>query len=204
MSDNSKKSSSKVVEEAAAAIPVEHRSEYSVAYILFGILSTVGLLVGATQYYLTHHEKLGLFKIPKLPTAADRLAYALQLQVLSLVPFFLSLNHVTHIRLTNSKARNPLAGNEHLVERANRVLRNTTEQLVFSFINITAFSTLAPQKYLCLLPLLVAFFVVGRLLFAAGYLFGHPKHRVYGVVMTMLPTVVLFHYNLIKVVGGLF
>ncbi|MDN5249188.1 MAG: hypothetical protein QWI73_03725 [Alphaproteobacteria bacterium] len=53
------------------------------------------------------------------------------------MPFFLLLNHVTHIRLTNSKARNPLAGNEHLVERANRVLRNTTEQLIFSFINVT-------------------------------------------------------------------
>lgn len=187
-----------------SSIPASHKEEYGVLYIAFGIITTGGLLLAITQYYLTHHQKLGLFKIPKLPTTADRLAYALQLQVLSLVPFFLSLNHVTHIRLTNSKARNPLAGNEHLVERANRVLRNTTEQLIFSFINITAFSTLAPAKYLCLLPLLVAFFVFGRLLFAAGYLLGHPKHRVYGVVMTMLPTVVLFHYNLVKVVGGLF
>lgn len=197
MSDTKKKSTN-------SSIPAEHQKEYSLLYIVFGIITTGGLLVAVTQYYLTHHQKLGFFKIPKLPTTADRLAYALQLQVLSLIPFFLSLNHVTHIRVTNSKARNPLAGNEHLVERANRVLRNTTEQLIFSFINITAFSTLAPTKYLCLLPLLVAFFVLGRLLFAAGYLFGHPKHRVYGVAMTMLPTVVIFHYNLVKVVSGLF
>src|SRR5699024_506226 len=115
-------------------------------------------------------------------------------------PFFISWQHVGMTRFSNPACRNPLSGNEHFVELPNRILRNTVEQLLFSLVNVTAFATLVPERYLCLVPYLVFLFVLGRIVFMVGNMI-HPKHRVYGVILTFMPTTVVFNYNLAKLSG---
>ncbi|MFQ3787111.1 hypothetical protein [Halomonas sp. A29] len=68
-------------------------------------------------------------------------------------------------------------------------LQNTLEQAVLAAGFYLAFASLVAGAWLTLIPVSVAFFVIGRVLFLRGYRRG-AEGRALGMVLTMTPTLV--------------
>lgn len=163
-----------------------------------GTLGVCFLVLGAIYYaYRNHYDQLG-FTNPRFQSIADRLFYTLRLEIFAVIPIFVSIHHVLYLRITNPLVHNPLQGNEHITELANRILTNTIEQYVFHLANILIFASIIPETLNYLIRFIVFCYVFGRFLYFIGYQV-HPKYRGCGFIFTLTPTTVVFFYNLIKV-----
>lgn len=125
---------------------------------------------------------------------ADRIAFTLRHQLPGLVAIAASLIHVSLSRLL-TLAINPFSGNEHVIEKANRILVNTIEHFILNAGNQLILATYLPENQLKLIPLLSATFFVGRLAFAIGYL-KSPLYRTVGFQLTVVPTLAALGYNI--------
>lgn len=84
-------------------------------------------------------------------------------------------------------AKDPLKGQEALVQKDKNFLQNTLEQLVvFVLITLALMSYLEGDE-MRLIPLYSFIFVVGRVLFRIGY----PSHRTFGFTMNLLSSTFL-------------
>lgn len=72
-----------------------------------------------------------------------------------------------------------------------RYNQNTLEQVVLACIAWTSLAISLPIAQLTLIPAMASLFAVGRGAFWIGYLI-HPMGRVFGMVITVLPTVASF------------
>lgn len=70
------------------------------------------------------------------------------------------------------------------------LLQNTLEQLALAFPVYLSCSFIYPSRFLGAIPATAAMFLVGRLLFFAGYSNGAPS-RAFGFALTFYPTVLL-------------
>jgi uncharacterized membrane protein YecN with MAPEG domain len=137
--------------------------------------------------------RLGINRV-HLHSMADRMTWTLRHQLLGLIAIAISILHVSLTR-ASTLAINPLAGQEHLVEKANRILTNTIEQYILSAGNQLILATHLPEAHLKIIPLISITFLIGRVLFLAGYL-NSPNHRGLGFVITFLPTIGALGYNI--------
>jgi hypothetical protein len=81
-------------------------------------------------------------------------------------------------------------------------LQNTLEQTVVAAGFYFAFAALAGGPWLALLPIAVVCFIVGRVLFYAGYRRG-AKGRSFGMALTMMPSVLGYIIVAFLVISGL-
>ncbi|KAI1289555.1 hypothetical protein HDE_08957 [Halotydeus destructor] len=125
---------------------------------------------------------------------ADRLAFTLRHQLPGIAAILIAFFNTVLTRLVNPLALNPLSGNEHLVEVPNRILVNTFEQYILSFVNQLILATHLPEVHLKLIPLLSVTFLIGRIIYLIGYSKA-PHFRSFGFTITILPTLVAFGYN---------
>jgi uncharacterized membrane protein YecN with MAPEG domain len=84
----------------------------------------------------------------------------------------------------------------------NRILNNTTEQVLLAIPVLFATAGLSVPANGILIILLGVFFCVGRLLFWVGYHF-MPTMRGFGFVLTCYPTVFLYIYIFVCLFSGL-
>ncbi len=106
------------------------------------------------------------------------------------------------IRIGTQRFGNPaedptrVLASSHAMQVDLRVLTNTHEQLILFMINAMALAILLPFTCLTLLPIYSAIFVIGRILFWAGY-----RHNVLwrapGFGMTLLPALIGLLYSAI-------
>jgi hypothetical protein len=128
--------------------------------------------------------------IPHLVGASERLMYTLRLQAPALWLIVAMAGAVALKRRTTSTI-NPLdAESRHLVEVDNNVLRNTVEQFLTNAGLQLILSTYLTPGTMHVIPTLAGMFVVGRVLFWAGYR-RSPIERALGLGITVLPTMVL-------------
>ena len=76
------------------------------------------------------------------------------------------------------------------------LLQNTLEQVAFAIPVYFAYAVLAPAWAMAALPAAGCMFLVGRVLFFAGYSGGAPS-RAFGFAFTFYPTIALMIYALI-------
>lgn len=158
------------------------------------ILYGVGVLTLVGLYYsweLLVVPRLKLHQL-HLHTVQDRLVFAVRNLLPGLVTLTAAWFWLAFTRF--STGTNPLSGNDHLVELQSRVLTNTLEQFVLSGVNQLILATYLPEDKLRLLPLVALSFVLGRILFVAGYI-RSPAHRTLGLPLTLIPTVGMLGYN---------
>jgi len=67
------------------------------------------------------------------------------------------------------------------------LLQNTLEQTVVAVLVQGAFAVMAPEDWLVLIPAYTLVFIVGRVLFAAGYQYG-AGGRALGFSLTHMPS----------------
>lgn len=130
---------------------------------------------------------------PNLQTTADRLAFALKWQSLSVLTVVAGIIWVGNTRFL-TPAINPLdeAGKKY-VEIPVRYLGNTTEQFLLHFVACLTLSIHLPLDKMMVLPLLTVWFVVARVVFAIGYSI-RPVFRAPGFTLTFSPTVFSLAY----------
>ncbi|MEZ4448361.1 MAG: MAPEG family protein [Nannocystaceae bacterium] len=82
------------------------------------------------------------------------------------------------------------------------VLQNTLEQVLLAALTYGAYAARMPRGWLAALPAAAALFLVGRLLFIAGYRRGAPG-RALGFALTFYSSVVLAIAALVAAIGRL-
>jgi hypothetical protein len=114
---------------------------------------------------------------------SERLAFALQLNVIAALPFFLMIVAVGNSRFL-SDAIDPLAQRERVDQQVNgRVADNTLQQnFVFLVGTLALSATLSPDKLQVLIAATVVF-VLARVVFWIGYRI-HPLYRAPGMAAT--------------------
>lgn len=123
--------------------------------------------------------------LKQLESFGGKLQFTAKYWVLPMIWLITRWQTVVHKRVT-SRAIDPLSGNEHVVEEANKILNNSVEQLLMSVISqVSLLSYLTPEQTVTLIPLINGWHVVGRIAFWLGY----PKYRTFGVMSTLTPTV---------------
>jgi len=157
-------------------------------------LAAIVILAGLWYGWETQAvPRLGLNRL-HVHTMADRFTFTLRHQLPGIIAVAASILHVSLTRLT-TVAINPLSNNEHLVEVASRILGNTVEQYLLNAVNQLILSTHVNEAHLKIIPLLSVTFLLGRILFAVGYI-RSPAYRTLGFVITFLPTLAILGYNI--------
>jgi hypothetical protein len=145
--------------------------------VLTGVVAGVAAmlaLVGALYHLLPP---------PGVQTLADRLAYALRLDLFAVLPLFCMLAAVGNARF-GSEGINPLVptDNPRIVVNG-RVAANTLEQTFVFVVAGGALSTLLAPGQLGLLAACTIAFVLARIAFWIGYRI-HPLYRSAGMAAT--------------------
>ncbi|XP_063425585.1 uncharacterized protein LOC134709345 [Mytilus trossulus] len=129
----------------------------------------------------------------ELTTPTDRLIYTIRWLFLSSSTMMFAMFGVLRVR-GSTDAIDPLNGSsENLVELPNRILRNTTEQLVLHASAVLTLCTFMDENSMRNIPLLVILFILGRLLYAIGFS-SAPMNRALGFSMTFWPTMATYMY----------
>jgi len=123
----------------------------------------------------------------------NQLEFVLRYQVVGLLVLLLSIQRVAWTRLW-TRAINPLAGYDYLVEKSTRILTNTLEQFLVSFVNQLILATWVSEDKLKFIPLINFYFLLGRICFMIGYHID-PKHRTFGFVVAGIPNVIMTGFN---------
>ena len=158
---------------------------------LVGSIITLGLLWWSWDAIAV--PQLGLNRL-HVHSLSDRVIFTIRHQLPGLLAILIS---VLHISLTRAftLAVNLLSGNEHLVEVGNRVLTNTIEQYILTAVNQLILATHVAEAHLRFIPLISVTFLLGRILFLAGYL-RSPNYRGLGFNLTFLPTLAMTAANI--------
>ncbi|XP_071944916.1 transmembrane protein 79-like [Antedon mediterranea] len=156
-----------------------------IALILFSVYSYIG------WNYLP-------IETTGLDSVFDRLIFTARWQVLEVVLLFTMIMVVANTRFRSvDKIGDPTKPMppSHIITVHIRVLQNTVEQLALRAPFELILSTYLEQTSMKLIPLLVTFFVVARIIFWVGYTRG-PFQRALGFSMTFMPTMLMMFFNL--------
>lgn len=77
---------------------------------------------------------------------------------------------------------------------------NTVEQVILAAIAWTGLALYLPSGLLPVIPVLAVVFFIGRITFFIGYLI-HPIARAYGMVLTILPTLIAYAWLTWRLLG---
>ena len=112
-------------------------------------------------------------------TQVGRMSWILQRVFLTIVPSFAYLWGAMRAFDTDTKAEDPWAGVESMRwQKFQRILSNNTEQTMMFVPVIVSLTMLLPCETWAAVPTLLCSFVIGRLLFGAGYFIPtFPKNR---------------------------
>ena len=144
-------------------------------------------ILGTLTYFL--YQRLPS-PTPTLNDVTERLMFTIRWQLFSFFTMFLLMVDVALTRLV-SGALDPINGNmEHLVLAKAKILTNTVEQIIMNVFGQLVLTTYLDSESMKIIPILVTWFVIGRILFKIGY----PKQRAFGVSLTMTPTLATYVY----------
>lgn len=122
-----------------------------------------------------------------VPTSSDfdtKIVYTLRCMLLPLLVLVFGIGKVASMRVFGY-ARNPLGGQEALIQKDKNFLQNTLEQLAVFVLTTLALMSYLEGEEMRLVPLHCFNFALGRILFRIGY----PDYRSWGFAMTHFSSV---------------
>lgn len=132
------------------------------------------------------------FVIPDRQILLDeRLAYAAKWTLLPAMCIILGIGKIAYQRYFSDAIDPTVQVNNRKLTIWRQYTQNTFEQAFLYVIGAAAFAPITPQYWLRLIPIIAILFVVGRILFAIGYLI-NPSYRSPGFGMTFYPIVLLY------------
>jgi hypothetical protein len=160
-----------------------------------GIAILVGIIFVSVLTYLAYYGNLEVLR-PKqkiyLSTFSAKLEFTARYWPLGLLWLILNI-HLIILRRVTTKAGNPMAGHENIVEQPVRIFTNSMEQFVMNaFAQVSLLPFLDVDQVVRVIPLMNALFFIGRLLFWIGY----PKLRSTGFICGLLPVTMVTYFAL--------
>jgi hypothetical protein len=162
----------------------------------------IGAASGVALMALSVWALAGLLPPPRIAdTMAGRLAYALQANIVALVPLFVMLIVIGNARFL-SDAIDPTRGAEsRRMEVDGRVADNTLQQNFVFALATLALSTIVPLQQLQVVWACVMVYVVARCAFWLGYRV-NPLYRAPGMSATAYMNLGMILYVLFHVIAG--
>ena len=134
---------------------------------------------------------------PELTDVASRLAYALQMNAVAILPLLVGIVFVGNGRFL-SEAIDPTLNKESVATQINgRVVDNTLQQFILFAVGTLALSAKLSGPQMRAIPAVTLVFVVGRLAFWIGYRM-HPLYRAFGMAATAYLNIGLLGFALWK------
>jgi uncharacterized membrane protein YecN with MAPEG domain len=162
---------------------------------------TIKTTIGTTLAFIVLYWLIPL-PIPALLTVTDRLVYTLRLQSFSCLTLIGGILKVSLTRF-HTTAIDPINGRgEHHVAVSIRYLTNTVEQFIVSFVGQMILATYLNEDQMKAIPILVLFFVAGRVLFYFGYNQSYLR-RAIGFVLTFGVSLMLWLAVMLCVISDL-
>ena len=152
-----------------------------------GVASVVLLTILYGGYYHCH-------SIP-IPEPGEKLMYTLRYCAFPQAVFLLFAIMRVGSKRGSTRAINPLAGNEHLIQTEKNILMNTVEQLLCFLLLVFALTTYLEPEEMRIIPLYSLSFIVGRILFMIGYTI-NPKYRSFGIAINFFATFFFIGYTI--------
>lgn len=132
-------------------------------------------------------------------TMAERLAYALRVNVVALLPFFVMLITVANSRFLSDAIDPTLKAESAAMQIDGRVVDNTLQQNFVFAITSLAVSTLVERRHLQVVLACAIVFMIARLVFWYGYR-RHPLYRAPGMAATAYLNLGMILYVLYRIV----
>ena len=140
--------------------------------------------------------------VPPDWTIGDRIALVIKNAAFAILPAVLAICVVAGQRLDRSMFVGRMPKPNSSVDINNRVILNTFEQFILYFIGNAGLALYCPQKEARALIILTALFLLGRVLFWAGYHY-NPYVRAFGFGITFYPTVAVYLWLILRMVFGI-
>jgi uncharacterized MAPEG superfamily protein len=176
-------------------MPLSDRQRSTIWQIVAaGVVSLAA--IGSAYRYLP-------FEVPRLDSAADRIAFALRWEALAALALALGVVRVAQERfMTDTRLDGSPPGPADVrLEIERRYLQNTLEQFVLALAAHLALATQLTGRALRLVPILAVWFLIARAVFFVSYRRA-PLQRGYGFAATWLPTLAVLLYVAGSVVLG--
>jgi hypothetical protein len=143
-----------------------------------------------------------LLPVPVLADApAERLAYALEANVVAIVPFLIMVATVGNSRFTSAAIDPTRHAESAAMEIDGRVVENTLQQNFVFVVASLALSTIVPLDHLQVVWSCALVFVVARGVFWLGYRL-NPLYRAPGMSATAYLNFGMILYLLVRIVAG--
>ncbi len=163
-----------------------------------------GALLGVATMVFAVGALAMVIPSPDISTLAERITFALRVNVLAILPLFVMIVSVGNSRFLSS-AINPLDHKETPPQEIDgRVADNTLQQNFIFLVGTLGLSTVLLPEWLQVLVALALVFVCARIAFWVGYRI-HPLYRAFGMAATgyMNLGILLFVlYSMAVSVGG--
>jgi hypothetical protein len=145
--------------------------------------------------------KLGWHWVPTEWTLGDRIALVIKDAVIAILSAVLAICIVAAQRLDPSMWVGRTAKPNSALDINTRFILNTFEQFIAYFIGNAGMALYCPPEEARSLIILTALFLLGRVLFWAGYHF-NPYLRAFGFGITFYPTVAVYLWLILRMVFG--
>ncbi|XP_041457351.1 uncharacterized protein LOC121409498 [Lytechinus variegatus] len=170
--------------------------------------ASTGIAFMAAIFYLYLRDSLPFLSTQNAPTSdGERLTFAFRCLAFSILPLFKSIRAVANKRFENMDTLgadptapvDPIKHRDFLTRQRN--LQNTLEQTVLHIGTVLALASSLPLNQLSVIPVLVFYFVIGRIAYYIGYLyFENQLYRAFGFAVTDLPSVLGLGYALLTII----
>jgi MAPEG family len=137
--------------------------------------------------------------VPEEWTVGDKLELVIKDAVFAILPAVIAICIVAAQRLNPTMFVGRTPKPNSAVDINNRFILNSVEQFILYFIGNAGLALYCPPEEARSLIILTALFVLGRLLFWAGYHF-NPHLRAFGFGITFYPTVAVYLWLILKMV----
>jgi hypothetical protein len=140
--------------------------------------------------------------VPTDWTLGDRIALVIKDAVIAILPAVAAICIVAAQRLDPSMFVGRVPKPNSAVDINNRFILNTVEQFILYFIGNAGLALYCPPEEARTLIILTALFLLGRVLFWAGYHY-NPHLRAFGFGITFYPTVAVYLWLVLFMVFGI-
>jgi hypothetical protein len=138
---------------------------------------------------------------PAVASLSDRLRLGVECACVAALALAAAVGAIAMARYGNPEAIDGQRSPGGRIDTALRILQNTLEQLVLAAVAYVGFAALAPARMLPILPAMVGWWLVGRMLFAVGYFVGD-NARAFGFVATFIPSATMLVYDVFLLASG--
>lgn len=154
----------------------EARRNVSYPIMVIGSLVSLGLIFYGGYYHWTSYVP-----VPQSSDFNTKAVYTVRCMFPPLLVLVFAISKVAMMRFLGN-ARNPLAGQDSLIQKDKNFLQNTLEQFTVFVFTTLALMTYLEGEELRLIPLYCINFVLARIFYRIGY----PMYRTWGFFMTLL------------------